>query len=45
MMPMIQRVLANLLENAVKYTPPWSRIEIAAEEVIEGVTVSVADLR
>ena len=40
---MIQRVLTNLLENAAKYTPPRSRIEIAAEEVIEGVIVSVAD--
>ncbi len=40
---MIQRVLTNLLENAVKYTPPQSRIEIAAEEVTEGVIVSVTD--
>jgi two-component system sensor histidine kinase KdpD len=28
---LIERVLCNLLENAGKYTPPGSRIEIAAE--------------
>src|SRR5471032_1549752 len=28
---LIERVLCNLLENAAKYTPPGSRIEIAAE--------------
>jgi len=27
---LIERVLANLLENAAKYTPPGARIEIAA---------------
>ncbi|QPF76738.1 DUF4118 domain-containing protein [Roseateles sp. DAIF2] len=35
---LIERVLANLLENAAKYTPPGSRIEIAA--LVDG-----ADLR
>lgn len=28
---LIERVLCNLLENAAKYTPPGSRIEISAE--------------
>jgi two-component system sensor histidine kinase KdpD len=40
---MIQGVLTNLIENAVKYTPAGSRIEIAAREVADGVIVSVAD--
>ena len=40
---MIQSVLVNLLENAVKYTPSGGGIEITAEEETEGVIVSVAD--
>ncbi len=40
---MIQSVLVNLLENAIKYTPAGSEIEITAEEESEGVIVSVAD--
>src|SRR5206468_4037868 len=40
---MIQGVLTNLIENAVKYTPAGSRIEIAAWEAADGVIVSVAD--
>ncbi len=40
---MIQSVLVNLLENAVKYTPSGGGIEITAEEETAGVIVSVAD--
>ncbi|HYE34781.1 sensor histidine kinase KdpD [Methylocaldum sp.] len=40
---MIEQVLVNLLENAVRYTPPGSPIEIWAELSPLMVTVSVAD--
>jgi two-component system sensor histidine kinase KdpD len=40
---MIEQVLANLLENAARYTPPGSDIEISAERSAFAVTVSVAD--
>ncbi len=40
---MIEQVLANLLENAVRYTPPGSHIEIPAEDSREGVIVTVSD--
>lgn len=40
---MIGRVLANLLTNAVKYTPPGGTIVVNAHREAETVTVSVAD--
>jgi two-component system sensor histidine kinase KdpD len=40
---LIERVLCNLLENAVKYTPPGSPIEISAEAADQHVTVRVDD--
>jgi two-component system sensor histidine kinase KdpD len=40
---MIEQVLANLLENADRYTPLGSPIEISAERSLLTVTVSVAD--
>jgi two-component system sensor histidine kinase KdpD len=40
---MIQSVLVNLLENAIKYTPSGGGIDITAEEETEGVIVSVSD--
>jgi two-component system sensor histidine kinase KdpD len=40
---LIERVLANLLENAAKYTPPGSRIEIAAQVDGADLRLTVAD--
>ncbi|MFL5805343.1 MAG: sensor histidine kinase [Roseiflexaceae bacterium] len=40
---LIEQVLINLLENALKYTPPGSPIEIAATTAHDMVTVDVAD--
>jgi two-component system sensor histidine kinase KdpD len=40
---LIERVLANLLENAAKYTPPGSRIEISAQVREAQLQLSVAD--
>jgi two-component system, OmpR family, sensor histidine kinase KdpD len=40
---LIERVLVNLLENASKYTPPGSRITVAAEVVGDQLSVSVSD--
>ena len=41
---LIERVFANLLENAIKYTPPGSRIEIgAAVKDAAWVTIRVDD--
>ncbi|MBI5301990.1 MAG: sensor histidine kinase KdpD [Chloroflexi bacterium] len=40
---LIEQVLINLLENAIKYTPPASPIEINASVVGEHVVVQVAD--
>ncbi len=40
---MIEQVLANLLENAARYTPAGTPIEISAERSAFTVTVEVAD--
>jgi two-component system sensor histidine kinase KdpD len=40
---LIERVLANLLENASKYTPPGTVITLSAEVLDEHLTVTVAD--
>lgn len=40
---LIERVLANLLENASKYTPAGTRITLSAEVLDERLSVSVAD--
>ena len=40
---LIEQVLINLLENAAKYTPPGSPIELSARREGEEVVVAVAD--
>ncbi len=40
---LIEQVLVNLLENAVKYTPPGTSIELSAWASEEEITVEVAD--
>jgi two-component system sensor histidine kinase KdpD len=40
---LIERVLVNLLENASKYTPPGSKITLAAQTVGDTLSVSVSD--
>ena len=40
---LVEQVLINLLENAVKYTPPGTRIEIGASASDGEITVEVAD--
>jgi two-component system sensor histidine kinase KdpD len=40
---LIEQVLINALENAVRYTPPGSPIEIAARAVGDQVELSIAD--
>ncbi|MFY7913150.1 MAG: DUF4118 domain-containing protein [Rubrivivax sp.] len=40
---LIERVLANLLENAAKYTPPGSRIEVSAKIQDAQLQLTVAD--
>ena len=40
---LIRRLLANLLDNAVKYCPPGSAIELTGERAAENVLVSVTD--
>ncbi len=40
---MIEQVLINLLENAARYTPPGTGLEIIADLSPQAVTISVAD--
>jgi two-component system, OmpR family, sensor histidine kinase KdpD len=40
---LIERVLVNLLENASKYTPPGSEIELSADVVADRLSVAVSD--
>jgi two-component system sensor histidine kinase KdpD len=40
---LVEQVLVNLLENALKYTPPASRIDIEARELDGMLEVTVAD--
>jgi two-component system sensor histidine kinase KdpD len=40
---LMERVFCNLLENAAKYTPVGSRIEIAARNEGDWITITVAD--
>jgi two-component system, OmpR family, sensor histidine kinase KdpD len=40
---MIDQVVTNLIENAVKYTPPGTPIDVRVERIGERVRVSIAD--
>ena len=40
---LIVQVIINLVDNAIKYTPPGSRIEVTTEKKGEWVCVSVSD--
>jgi two-component system sensor histidine kinase KdpD len=40
---LMERVFCNLLENAAKYTPPGSQIEVAARQEGENAVITVAD--
>ena len=40
---LMERVFANLLENAAKYTPPGSRIRIEARAQPQQLTIQVCD--
>jgi signal transduction histidine kinase len=41
---MIQRMIANLLDNAIKYTPPEGKIEVSIHnDEGESVSVSIKD--
>ncbi|MCI0682781.1 MAG: ATP-binding protein [Gemmataceae bacterium] len=40
---LLEQVFVNLLENAARYTPPGSRIEIAAEKRPDAVVIRCAD--
>jgi two-component system sensor histidine kinase KdpD len=40
---LIEQVLINLLDNAVKYSPAGSPIDIAAQRSAEGVQISIRD--
>jgi two-component system, OmpR family, sensor histidine kinase KdpD len=41
---LLEQVLVNLVENAIKYTPPSSPITIATRRTADGVEVNVSDL-
>lgn len=41
--PLVTQVIGNLLENAIKHTPPGTRIRISAEPEEDGLRVCVDD--
>jgi two-component system sensor histidine kinase KdpD len=40
---LLEQVFINLLENAARYTPPGTPVDISAETTPEGVQVTVGD--
>lgn len=40
---LVERLLVNLLENAVRYAPTWSAIEVGARQIDDRVRIEVAD--
>ena len=40
---LIEQVLVNLIENATKYTPPRSPIELRARPASQGIEIEIAD--
>jgi signal transduction histidine kinase len=40
---LISQALANLIDNAIKYTPPGGHVRVAVEETSDGAALSVAD--
>lgn len=40
---LISQALANLIDNAIKYTPPGGQVRVAIGETSDGVALSVAD--
>jgi PAS domain S-box-containing protein len=40
---MVRRVLVNLLENAIKFTPPKGKIRVTAREKVDQVEITVSD--
>ena len=42
--PMLQRMVANLIDNAIKYSPPGGQVSLAAERLNDGTArLTVAD--
>lgn len=41
--PKVERILANLLENAIKHTPPGTEIRVRVESMEDGVLLAVDD--
>ncbi len=42
-MPLLEHAVLNLLDNAIKYSPSGSKIEIAAERTDEQISIAVTD--
>jgi signal transduction histidine kinase len=40
---LVSQALANLVDNAIKYTPPGGMVRVSLDEQVDGVALSVAD--